>query len=368
MAVNNICVVYNMAAKYREPIFRLMDKELDIDWYYGDQIGNIKEMDSSKLKNVTRLKRINLSGPLYVQIGVNKLLNNDQYSKYIILGDLFAISTWMMLLRKKLFFPRKKIYLWSHGWYGREGFIKRWLKKIFFGLADGTFLYGNYAREIAIRQGNNPDKLWVIHNSLDHETHVNLRRSLANSEIYHEHFGNYNPTIIFIGRLTSVKQLDLLIKAIKQLNERDEYYNLVIIGDGQEREKLEKLSRQLDVKTWFYGACYDDVQTAQLIYDADICVSPGNVGLTAMHVMSFGTPVITHSNFVNQMPEFEAIIKNTTGNFFEEGSIDSLATTISQWFKNNKSRLHTREECYRVIDEGWTPKFQIEMLNRVLSI
>ena len=93
---------------------------------------------------------------------------------------------------------------------------------------------------------------------------------------------------------------------------------MVIIGDGQEREKLEKLSRQLDVKTWFYGACYDDVQTAQLIYDADICVSPGNVGLTAMHVMSFGTPVITHSNFVNQMPPFLNGLKIINQGYIQE--------------------------------------------------
>lgn len=66
---------------------------------------------------------------------------------------------------------------------------------------------------------------------------------------------------------------------------------------------------------WFYGACYDEIKNAALIYNADLCVSPGNVGLTAMHSMVFGTPVITHNDFKWQMPEFEAIEPGKTGDF-----------------------------------------------------
>lgn len=365
--MSKLCVIYNMAAKYRTPIFQLMDKELDVDWYYGNQIGDIQEMESSNLKRVTRLERKDLIGPLYVQKNVSELIVKPEYSNFLVLGDLFALSTWMLLIKKKFFNSGKKVYLWSHGWYGREGILKRWLKKIFFSLADGTFLYGNYARKVAIEQGNNPDKLWVIHNSLDHDTHVNLRKSMKQSELFHEHFGNENPTIIFIGRLTPVKQLDLVIKAIKQLRDLGENYNIVFIGDGQERKNLEALSKTLGINAWFYGSCYDDIQTAQLIFDADLCVSPGNVGLTAMHVMSFGTPVITHSNFANQMPEFEAIIENKTGNFFKEGSIDSLSSTISNWFANQKDRQKVRLACYKEIDENWTPEFQLDVLRKNLD-
>lgn len=361
-----ICVIYNMAAKYRAPIFQLMDNEMDIDWYYGYQIDDIKEMDSSLLKRVTKLRRSNIIGPIYWQHGAASLINNPTYDIFLALGDLFSLSTWGLLIKRKFFYRNKRIYLWSHGWYGREGRIKRWAKKTFFGLADGTFLYGNYAREIAIKQGNNPDKLWVIHNSLDHNHHIELRKTISPSNIYKNHFNNSDPILIFIGRLTKVKRLSMVIEAVYTLKLNGENYNIVFVGDGEEREKLERLAKEKNINIWFYGGCYDDTKTAQLIFDADLCVSPGNVGLTAMHSMVFGTPVLTHSNFANQMPEFEAIKENKTGAFFDENSIDSLAEAITSWFKTHPNREHVRESCYKEIDYNWTPEFQIKCLHKYI--
>lgn len=355
-----------MAAKYRAPIFQLMDKELAVDWYYGYPIGDIKELDPTLLKSVTRLPRKELPGGLIWQKGVLKLLFSKEYDTYLILGEPLTLSTWSLLLLRPFLASKKKIYFWSHGWYGREGRFKKWLKKGFFGLANGTFLYGNYARKVAQEQGNKPDNLWVIHNSLDHDQHLNIRQRITQSDIFQRHFGNSYPTLIFIGRLTPVKQLDQVIKAVKILRDRGEGYNVVFVGDGQERNNLQELATKLNVNVWFYGGCYDDTETAQLIYDADLCVSPGNVGLTAMHTMSFGTPVLTHSNFANQMPEFEAIHQGTTGDFFNEGDTEDLANQISQWFKTHTDREAVREACYNEIDNSWTPEYQLKILKQYI--
>lgn len=364
--MQKFCVIYNMAAKYRAPIFQLMDNEMDVDWYYGKPIGNIRELDPKILKHVTKLKRLTF-GPLIWQKGVVKLLNVPEYKQYLILGEPFTISTWMLLILRPFIASKKKIYFWSHGWYGRENFFKKWLKLVFFGLGDGTFLYGNYAKNIAINQGNNADKLYVIHNSLDHSNHLKLRKSLTNSNTYVTFFKNNYPTLIFIGRLTPVKQLDLVINAVKTLSDKGEYYNLILVGDGSEREKLSQLASSLNINIWFYGECYEDNRTAQLIYDSDLCVSPGNVGLTAIHTMSFGTPVITHSNFANQMPEFEAIKAGITGDFFNENDIVDLADKISLWFKNHTDREKVRKDCYKEIDTFWTPKYQLEILKKYMQ-
>lgn len=363
-----ICVIYNMAAKYRAPIFQLMDKEMDIDWYYGYQIGDIKEMDSSLLKNVIKLQRTNIFGSIYWQHRVVSQINNSKYNTILALGELYSLSTWGLLIKRRLFYRNKRIFLWSHGWYGREGKIKRWLKKVFFGLADGTFLYGNYAKNIATQQGNSPNKLWVIHNSLDHSAHLCLRKNLSSSNIYHDYFKNFYPTLIFIGRLTKIKHLDLFIKAVNILKLQGENYNIIFVGDGEERNNLEKIANDLGINVWFYGGCYDDTKNAQLIYDADLCVAPGNVGLTAMHTMVFGCPVLTHDDFTLQMPEFEAINPGRTGAFFRYGDVKSLADAISTWFKSHgDEREQIREWCYQEIDNNWTPKYQIKILKSVLN-
>lgn len=368
--MKKLCVIYNMAAKYRAPIFQLMDKVLDIDWYYGYQIADIKEMDSSLLKSVTRLQNKMIYHQLYWQSGVIGRLLDKRYDRYLILGELFSLSTWLLLLMKPVIAHKKKIYLWSHGWYGREGRIKRLLKRIFFGLADGTFLYGNYAREQAITQGNNPNKLYVIHNSLDHERQVALRRNLSPSKVFVDYFGNECPTLLFIGRLTKIKRIDLLIEAVKILRDRGNIFNVILIGSGDIIDELKSLVSLLNLENqvWFYGACYDDELNAQLIYDADLCVAPGNVGLTAMHSMVYGTPVVTHSDFTWQMPEFEAIRRGVTGDFFDRNSAYSLAECIEKWFNaHSYSRDMVRQACFDEIDEKWTPQYQINIIKSVLK-
>ena len=246
--------------------------------------------------------------------------------------------------------------------------MKKWIKRIYFGLADGNFLYGNYAREVAIQQGNNPDKFWVIHNSLDYDRHVQLRETIKPSEIYKKHFGNNNPVLIFIGRLTKVKKLNQIFEAVALLKNKDKHYNIVLVGDGEERTKLEECATRLKIPVWFYGCCYDEAINAELIYNADMCVSPGNVGLTAIHTMTFGTPVLTHSNFSNQMPEFEAIKNGKTGVFFKEDSVEDIAENIIEWFNQpNYSRQMIRKNCMEEIDNYWTPEYQLNVLKRALG-
>lgn len=362
-----LCVVYNFAQLYREPIFCRIDKEWECIWRFGCPEDGIKDMDISKLRDVKIVKTIRLPGGWKWQRGIIGLLRNDEIDSFLLLGELFNLSTWALIILRRVIAPQKKIYFWSHGWYGREGFVKKWMKRAFFGLADKTFLYGNYARQIAIQQGNNPHKLFVIHNSLDYETQIRLRESLEPSDIYRKHFKNNNPTLIFIGRLTKGKKLHQLLHAITLLKERGENYNVVFVGSGTEQHILEEIASKHGLSVWLYGACYNDKINAELIYNADLCVSPGNVGLTAIHAMTYGTPVITHSFYPNQGPEFEAIVDGKTGCFFKENDIESLANAIHTWFADhNAERDLIRQNCYQEITDSWCPDFQMKVLRHNL--
>lgn len=363
-----LCVIYNFAAHYRQSIFKLMDDTFDCVWYFGKSNQDIKKMDYSIFKgeiNEVETKRL---GRLTFQIGILKLL--CKYDRFLMLGDSRSVSTWLFLLLEK-FLPHKKVYLWSHGVYGKESFLEMYIKKIVFSLADGIFLYNNYARELMIKKGFIPKKLHVIHNSLDYERQVYLRKNISSSDIYKEHFRNNNPTLIFIGRLTKVKKLDMLLDAVKILSKQGHNYNLVFVGDGSEKICLEEKTRALNLEKniWFYGACYDEFTNSILIYNADLCVAPGNVGLTAMHTMVFGTPVLTHNDFKWQMPEFEAIKPGKTGDFFKSGDIDSLVEKLHNWFVVNSDRRNEiRFACYNEIDTSWTPQFQLGILKKGMNL
>lgn len=363
-----LCIVYNFAQLYRQPIFTLIDNEWDCEWWFGDNESDVKEMPEDALKHSHRVKNRHIVGALETQVGVSSLIRRKDIDTFLMLGEPMVLSTWLVMMQRQLFYRKKRVYLWSHGWYGREGFAKKWIKRVFFGMADHVFTYGQYAKEQAIKQGYNGEKITPIHNSLNHDLQVELRSKLSQSDVYRSHFGNDNPTLIFIGRLTPSKQLDMALNAVKLLADRGQMFNIVLIGDGADRRRLEQLSNELGIEknVWFYGACYDDHENASLIYNADLCVSPGNVGLTAIHTMVFSTPVITHNDFRWQGPEFEAIQPGVTGDFFERGNVESLANAIEQWFAGHPDREQVRRDCYRVIDTEWTPEYQLNVLKQFI--
>ena len=98
-------------------------------------------------------------------------------------------------------------------------------------------------------------------------------------------------------------------------------------------------------------------------------MAPGNIGLTAMHVLMFGCPAISHNDFKWQMPEFESIKPGITGDFFEYNNVEDLAKVISQWFSAKRYyREEVRHACYQEIDEHWNPHYQLNILKQVLYV
>ena len=368
MLQKKICIIYNFAQHYRTSIFRLLDRTFECSFYFGASYLDIKKMDYNLLAgDVHEVPTIKISHFKYRK-GILGLLRK-KYDAYIILGESRVVSTWLFLLLSRLY-PQKKVYSWTHGWTGKEKGIIKILDKIFLKLPNGgNFLYGNYARNLIIEEGLDPQKQFVVHNSLAYEEQLEMRKRLKQLPIYTEHFGNDYPNLMFIGRLTRIKKLDQTLRAMSHLKDKGQLYNITFIGGGETQEELQKLATKLGLEknVWFYGPCYDESELSGLIYNADLCVSPGNVGLTAMHTMVFGTPVLTHDDFPHQMPEFEAIHAGETGAFFKIDDVESLAEGISKWFfEKGDKREEVRRACMNEIDENWTPYFQIKVFKKVL--
>ena len=161
----------------------------------------------------------------------------------------------------------------------------------------------------------------------------------------------------------------MLVNSIEMLKQKGCNTNLVIVGADDENTGINELIKQKDLESqvWLYGPCFDENVLGELFYNASICISPGNVGLTAIHSLSYGCPVITHGDFPYQMPEFEAIIEQKTGMFFKKDDVQSLADSIERWFQLNCNlREQVRNNCYKEIDDNWNPHKQIEIIKKVI--
>lgn len=364
------CCIFNLAPHYRAPIFKLMDEELHCDFYFGDTLNNqIKRIDYTILsgfKKEVKNKTLNRYGFMW-QKGVWQLIFKP-YKHYIITGAPSILSSWVLLILAKL--TGKKVYAWSHGLKKPVKTKGEVFQKIFYKLCHRILLYGDFSKDVMLKEGFKEVKLIPIYNSLDYKLQLKVRAQLQNSSVFEDYFKNTHPTLIYIGRFQKTKKLDLLIKAVHQMKLENISCNLVFVGSDVENNNLPELVKEyaLEKQVWFYGPCYDEEILANLFYNAAICVSPGPVGLTALHALTYGCPVISNDDFENQMPEHEVIISGKTGDFFENNSVASLVAKIKNWTNlNTVSREEVRKEAYHMIDSRWNPNVQIEILKETLN-
>lgn len=369
---NKICCIFNLAPHYREAIFKLMDKELNCDFYFGDRLDTvIKIMNVNELSGYRKtVENIRIFNTKYFwQKGVVGLVFK-RYKYFILTGDHRVLSNLVIAFLAKIL--NKKVFLWMHGLKSKDQI--HWKEKLeiypFYNLSNAFLLYGDYSRNLMIQKGFNPTKMYCIYNSLDYDIQLKIREILNKTDIFTSHFKNNLPVLIYMGRIQKIKKIDLILVSMIILKQRGIDCNLVIVGENADNLNFSKqiADAGLDANVWIYGSCYKEELIGELIYNADVCVSPGNVGLTAMHCFVYGTPVITHNNFETQMPEFEVIEPGITGDFFEEDNIWDLTDKITYWISlENSKRKNVRLAAHKIIDDKYNPHYQIDVLKKVLN-
>ena len=375
----NIYLITNIAPHYRRDVWRGLSsiKGLNFHFVFGQSEGANKirsfNYDDLVQKNlVTRVQNIYFKNVLVWQCWTPLLVLNRRIDTVILLGDMNIVSNWLVAILCRL--SNTHIIFWGHGFNGSERCLKRIVRICFNKLAHAHLIYGNRAKDIMLELGFKPDELRVVYNSLPREERIEEMRikSLAEPrERVMNFFTNPRlPIIMFIGRITKVKRLDLLLTAIQNLNSISVQFNCLIVGNGSELAEL-KYQHQNDISRsylHFYGDSYDEMVNAAFIANSDLCVGPGNIGLTAIHSMTYGTPCLTHDNFAKQMPEFEAIIDGETGTFFKEGNAGSLADSVYNWFnRQNYNRDSIRLKCYGIVDNQYNTENQIAIIGSLLK-
>lgn len=368
--MKKLCCIFNYAPLYREAIYKRIDDEFDSQFVFGHEVvegesSGIERLDYKIFKRPP-IEVINRrTGKFIWRTGICNLPFKN-YDAFIITAD-FPLSYFPFLLFCRVL--NKPVYAWGHGPKQKGRSVGRLFNGYLVSMVSKFLCYGEKGRDRMIHLGYAPNKLDVIYNSLgkrtDHADHNKLQ-----SKVYKNFFNNDAPVLLFIGRLTPQKKLDDIISCLKGLKDKGIDCNLMLIGDGPEKEKLQEASRKagLEKQVWFYGKCYDESKLNELIYNADLCVAPGEVGLTALHAMSYGVPVISHGDFDSQMPEYETIVAGKTGLLFEKGNLKDLETKIEEWLKLSDGQRETiRQNCYDVINGKWNIDAQIEILKKVVN-
>jgi glycosyltransferase involved in cell wall biosynthesis len=134
--------------------------------------------------------------------------------------------------------------------------------------------------------------------------------------------------LITIGRLVRRKSVEHLIEVIKMLN--DKQVKLIVIGDGPERTKLQKLAGDSSVsdRVFFFGNVSDE-EKFQLLSLADVYLSSSQhegFGIVFLEAMMSRLPVVSY----DEGGHVEFLIHEKTGFLVQHGKIGELTARTKE--------------------------------------
>jgi phosphatidyl-myo-inositol dimannoside synthase len=182
------------------------------------------------------------------------------------------------------------------------------------------------------------DKVVVVHPPLSED----LIRESSKPHISIREEEGY--TLISVCRLVKGKGIDVVLRALKILDEKRIPYNYIIVGDGKERASLEKLRDELHLKgnIQFLGFVEEDKKRTYL-RAADVLVMPSRVnpslhhegfGMVFIEAAVFGIPGVGSN--VGGIPD--AVIDGKTGLLVDQESPEKLAEALIFLYENPEER------------------------------
>jgi len=191
--------------------------------------------------------------------------------------------------------------------------------------------------EISQSYGLNLRKIKVIYNSVD----IELVKKSKEEEIKHPLFMNRTPIIITFGRLISRKGFCDLLKAFCLICDKW-LARLVLIGEGEDRMRLEKLTEELNLKNKVLFLGYQE-NPFKYISRAAVFVLPSlweGFGNVIIEAMACGIPVI--STRCPSGPD-EIITNEVNGLLIPVGDMNALAKAILRLLEDGSLRRRLAE-------------------------
>tara|TARA_B100001559_G_C16496202_1_gene620866 strand:- start:454 stop:1545 length:1092 start_codon:yes stop_codon:yes gene_type:complete len=216
---------------------------------------------------------------------------------------------------------------------------KRMLKS--FNKAKYIIANSSFTKELAIKNGADISKIKIINPGSDYPISIIKEYEVKAKDIFKNSF----PKIITVARLDRRKSHQNILMTIKNLKPKFPNIKYVSIGDGDEKNNLNKLKEELDLKdeVLFIHKSEENLKNA-LINEADLFLMPSIIfkksvegfGISFIEAASYGKGSIGGSSG----GEKDAIKNGETGFICDGNDLNSIYETIIKFFKDdNHKRL-----------------------------
>ena len=266
------------------------------------------------------------------------------------------------------------LVIWSQMWSPDSTPLLADIRTRLLAAADAVLTYTDYEADLLRGRLGAAVPIFGAQNALDDQALARVREAWSPArlaEFRHANDLSDRHVLLFCGRLRSVpaSDVDVLLQAVAILVRDDPRYLAVIIGDGDERRRLEALSADLDIASsvrWL-GAQYDESAIAPWFMSALCSVHPGAIGLSMLHALSYGLPVVTHADRSRHGPEFAALRVGHNGLVFARNDAAELARQIARLCSDRDLRHRMRENAQRTVEQEFSLGNMVERFTRAVT-
>lgn len=218
-------------------------------------------------------------------------------------------------------------------------------------------------REMLIERNFKPEGIMTVYNGINMEE----VEAVKINEHFFEEYGIFtDKNIVKVGilaRLHPVKGVAIFIKAAQQVLQKRQDVEFFIGGDGEEKEKLRKLAKELGVDNKLHFLGY--------IEDPYSFISQIDINTNTSYSESF--PYVILEGGVFKRPIIasnvggikELVIDGETGLLFEAGDVETLSSHILTLVEKEELRKNLGNNLYNRIKKYYTAE---KMADQQVSI
>jgi len=171
--------------------------------------------------------------------------------------------------------------------------------------------------------------------------------------------------IIYVSRMNSNKNLNALVEAVNKIEHKN--INLLFVGDGPEKEKIEKLCKSYSIKSTFVGfkniteiSKYYSISDLFVLLSKDFENSPKALN----EAMNFEVPVII-TNLAGTVKDL--VIDDENGYSVNPLDIDEIGIQIHYLNKNRYVAKKMGEKSLEIVNR-WTFEKGAYFINEAINI
>lgn len=201
---------------------------------------------------------------------------------------------------------------------------------------------------------------------------VHRKIFVANNTVFNPLMANYSSekksSFLFIGTLNKRKGLDDLLisfsEVINAVPDDDLYLN--IIGEGEEKARLEKRSHELGVKQHvrFLGRISTPEEKQIYFKQAIASISPKQAGLSVLESFSYGVPFIAYEKAISGGEHLN--IKNGENGYLVD-SQKELTTRMQKLYQDRALAKKLGSSAFRYYKDKRQMKHMVEVFDKVMK-